>query len=375
MNKECMGIINLNKKGDNLRELSDSRVVASIPIGGRYRIIDFALSNMVNAGMKNIGIFSDHKYRSLTDHLGNGSHWDLSSKNDGLFVFSPENTKNQIYRSMKKGDVYNIFSNIDYIEKSKQEYVLISPSYMVCNIDYKKALSYHKKSKNDITIIYKNIDNAKEDFLGTSILNIDEENKISSMGINIGREEKATVSMDMYFMKKSLLIDMIYSTVSKGEFTNIEDCISSSLEELNVGAYEYSGYLKCINSTKTYFQTNKDLLDIDIANELFYSERKIFTKEKNEQPTLYTSDSDVKNSFVATGCVIEGEVKDSIIFRKVHVKKGAVIKNSIVMQNGTIQENVKLDNVILDKNVFISEGKELKGDINLPLVVEKNVNI
>ncbi|MGL4796849.1 MAG: glucose-1-phosphate adenylyltransferase subunit GlgD [Paraclostridium sp.] len=375
MNKECMGIINLNKKGDNLRELSDSRVVASIPIGGRYRIIDFALSNMVNAGMKNIGIFSDHKYRSLTDHLGNGSHWDLSSKNDGLFVFSPENTKNQIYRSMKKGDVYNIFSNIDYIEKSKQEYVLISPSYMVCNIDYKKALSYHKKSKNDITIIYKNIDNAKEDFLGTSILNIDEENKISSMGINIGREEKATVSMDMYFMKKSLLIDMIYSTVSKGEFTNIEDCISSSLEELNVGAYEYNGYLKCINSTKTYFQTNKDLLDIDIANELFYSERKIFTKEKNEQPTLYTSDSDVKNSFVATGCVIEGEVKDSIIFRKVHVKKGAVIKNSIVMQNGTIQENVKLDNVILDKNVFISEGKELKGDINLPLVVEKNVNI
>lgn len=375
MNKECMGIINLNKKGDNLKELSNSRVVASIPIGGRYRIIDFALSNMVNAGMKNIGIFADHKYRSLTDHLGNGSHWDLSSKNDGLFVFSPENTKNEIYRSMKKGDLYNIFSNIDYIEKSKQEYVLISPSYMICNIDYKKALSYHKKSKNDITIVYKNIDNANEDFLGTSILNLNEENRISSMGINIGREERATISMDMYFMKKDLLIDMIYAAVSKGDFKNIEDCISAGLEDLNVGAYEYNGYLKCVNSTKTYFQTNKDLLDIDIANELFYSQRKIFTKEKNEQPTLYTDTSDVKNSFVATGCVIEGEVKDSIIFRKVHVKKGAVIKNSIVMQNGTIQENVKLDNVILDKNVFISEGKELKGDINLPLVVEKNINI
>lgn len=375
MNKECMGIINLNKKGDNLKELSNSRVVASIPIGGRYRIIDFALSNMVNAGMKNIGIFADHKYRSLTDHLGNGSHWDLSSKNDGLFVFSPENTKNEIYRSMKKGDLYSIFSNIDYIEKSKQEYVLISPSYMICNIDYKKALSYHKKSNNDITIIYKNIDNASKDFLGTSILNLNEENKISSMGINIGREERATISMDMYFMKKDLLIDMVYSAVSKGEYKNIEDFISSSLEDLNVGAYEYNGYLKCVNSTKTYFQTNKDLLDIDIANELFYSERKIFTKEKNEQPTLYTDTSDVRNSFVATGCIIEGEVKDSIIFRKVHVKKGAVIKNSIVMQNGTIQENVKLDNVILDKNVFISEGKELKGDINLPLVVEKNINI
>ncbi|WP_250672894.1 glucose-1-phosphate adenylyltransferase subunit GlgD [Paraclostridium ghonii] len=373
MNKECMGIINLNKKGDNLKELSDSRVLGSIPIGGRYRIIDFALSNMVNAGMKNIGIFSDQKYRSLTDHLGNGSHWDLSAKNDGLFVFSPENTKKQICRAIKKGDIHNIFSNIDYIEKSKQEYVLISPSYMICNIDYKKSLNYHKLSGDDITIIYKNVDNADEDFIGTTILNINDKNQISSMGINIGRKSNVDISMDMYIMKKSLLIDMIYDAVSTGEYTNIEDYINESLEKINIGAYQYSGYLKCINSTKSYFETNKDLLNVDVANELFYSDRKVFTKEKNEQPTLYTETSNVKNSFVATGCVIEGEVQDSIIFRKVHVKKGSVIKNSIVMQNSTIQENVKLDNVILDKNVFISRDKELKGDIKLPLVVEKNV--
>lgn len=373
MNKECMGIINLNKKGDNLKELSDSRVLGSIPIGGRYRIIDFALSNMVNAGMKNIGIFSDQKYRSLTDHLGNGSHWDLSAKNDGLFVFSPENTKKQICRAIKKGDIHNIFSNIDYIEKSKQEYVLISPSYMICNIDYKKSLNYHKLSGDDITIIYKNVDNADEDFIGTTILNINDKNQISSMGINIGRKSNVDISMDMYIMKKSLLIDMIYDAVSTGEYTNIEDYINESLEKINIGAYKYSGYLKCINSTKSYFETNKDLLNVDVANELFYSDRKVFTKEKNEQPTLYTETSNVKNSFIATGCVIEGEVQDSIIFRKVHVKKGSVIKNSIVMQNSTIQENVKLDNVILDKNVFISRDKELKGDIKLPLVVEKNV--
>ncbi|MDM8129679.1 glucose-1-phosphate adenylyltransferase subunit GlgD, partial [Paraclostridium benzoelyticum] len=161
--------------------------------------------------------------------------------------------------------------------------------------------------------------------------------------------------------------------VSRGEYAHIEDCISESIEEIRIGAYEYKGYLKCINSTKNYFEANKDLLNVDVANELFYSDRKIYTKEKNEQPTLYTETSNVKNSFVATGCVIEGEVQDSIIFRKVHVKKGAVIKNSVVMQSGTIQENVKLDNVILDKNVFISRDKELKGDIKLPLVVEKNV--
>ncbi|MEG1409204.1 MAG: glucose-1-phosphate adenylyltransferase subunit GlgD [Terrisporobacter sp.] len=375
MNKECMGIINLNKKGDNLKELSDSRVVASIPIGGRYRIIDFTLSNMINAGMKNIGIFSDQKYRSLTDHLGNGSHWDLSAKNDGLFVFSPENTKEQMYRQIKKGDIYNIFSNIDYIEKSKQEYVLIAPSNMICNMDYKKVLSYHKASKNNITIIYKSVNNANEDFLGTSMLNIKEGNQISGMGINLGREKQANISMDMYIMRKRLLIDMLYEAVSNGEYTHIEDCINESITNLKVGSYEYNGYLKCINSTSTYFQANKDLLDVDIANELFYADRKIFTKEKNEPPTLYTETSNVKNSFIATGCVIEGDVKDSIIFRKVHIKKGAVIKNSIIMQSGKVEENVMLDNVILDKNTVISEGKELKGDVKLPLVVEKNVSI
>ena len=375
MNKECMGIINLNKKGDNLRELSDSRIVASIPIGGRYRIIDFTLSNMVNAGMKNIGIFSDQKYRSLTDHLGNGSHWDLSLKNDGLFVFSPENTTKQMHHTLKKGDLQNIFSNIDYIEKSKQEYVLISPSYMICNIDYKKAFNYHKSSGNDITIVFKNESNIDEEFLGTTILNIDRNKKVLSMGTNIGRQSTGNISMEMYIMKTKLFIEMIYGAVSKGGYANLEDCINESVDILNVGGYEYKGYLRCINSIKTYFQTNKDLLNIDITNELFYSDRKIYTKEKNTQPTLYTKTSNVNNSFIATGCIIEGDVKDSIIFRKVHIKEGSVIRNSIIMQNITIEENAKLDNVILDKNVNISSEKELKGDIKFPLVVEKNVSI
>lgn len=375
MNKECMGIINLNKNGDNLRELSNSRIVASIPIGGRYRIIDFTLSNMVNAGMKNIGIFSDQKYRSLTDHLGNGSHWGLSSKNDGLFVFSPENTKEQIHHNLKKGDLQNIFSNIDYIEKSKQKYVLISPSYMVCNIDYKKAFNYHKSSSKDITIIYKDETDIDKNFLGTTILNISRNNKILSMGSNIGRKSKGNISMEMYIMKKELFINMIYMAVSNGGYSYIENYINENLDILNVGGYEHKGYLKCINSTNNYFQVNKDFLNIDIANELFYSDRKIYTKEKNNQPTLYTETSNVKNSFIATGCVIEGDVKDSIIFRKVHIKKGTVIRNSIIMQNSIIEEDVKLDNVILDKNVYISNKKELKGDIKLPIVVEKNIRI
>ena len=195
------------------------------------------------------------------------------------------------------------------------------------------------------------------------------------MGTNIGRQSTGNISMEMYIMKTKLFIEMIYGAVSKGGYANLEDCINESVDILNVGGYEYKGYLRCINSIKTYFQTNKDLLNIDITNELFYSDRKIYTKEKNTQPTLYTKTSNVNNSFIATGCIIEGDVKDSIIFRKVHIKEGSVIRNSIIMQNSTIEENAKLDNVILDKNVNISSEKELKGDIKFPLVVEKNVSI
>jgi len=376
MRNECMGLINLDdRKNSNINQITYSRPIASTPVGGRYRIIDFALSNMVNAGFTNVGIFSKQKYRSLTDHVGSGKDWDLNRNIGGLFVFSPENTKNKNIYSNKKGDIYSIFANIDYIEKSEEEYILIAPSYMVCNIDYNKAIDYHKKSGNDITIIYKSISNANDDFEGSSTLEIDENGNIINMGNNIGAFNNANISMETYIMKRQDLIDNIYALVNKGNYSYLQDFISDSVNRLKVGAYEHKGYLKCVNSVKSYFEINKELLDYDVASELLYSTRKIFTKEKNESPTIYTEDAKVENSFVATGCVIEGTVKNSVIFRKVHVKKGAVIENAVIMQNSTIEENVRLNNVIFDKNVNIAQGKVLTGDENYPVIIEKNATI
>ncbi|MGL5314182.1 MAG: glucose-1-phosphate adenylyltransferase subunit GlgD [Peptostreptococcaceae bacterium] len=376
MRNECMGIINLDdRKNSNINQITYARPIASTPVGGRYRIIDFVLSNMVNSGFTNVGIFAKEKYRSLTDHVGSGKDWDLSRKKGGLFVFSPENTKNKNIYSNKKGDIYNIFANIDYIEISEEEYILIAPSYMVCNIDYKKAIDYHKKSGNDITIVYKQIDNANEDFEGNSTLDIDENNKVINIGSNIGAFSNANISMETYIMKRQDLIDHIYSLVSRGSCSYLQDFISEVVGRLNVGAYEHKGYLKCVNSVKSYFEINKELLDFDVADELLYSDRKIFTKEKNQSPTIYAEDADVENSFVATGCIIEGTVKNSILFRKVHVKEGAVIENAVIMQNCTIDKDVKLNNVIFDKNVNIAEGKVLTGDENYPVIIEKNASI
>ncbi|RDY27175.1 glucose-1-phosphate adenylyltransferase subunit GlgD [Romboutsia weinsteinii] len=376
MRNECMGIVNLTKKGEpRISKINATRPISSTPIAGRYRVIDFVLSNMVNSGIKNVGIYAKEKYRSLTDHLGSGKDWDLSRKKGGLFIFSPENTKYYNINASRNGDIYNLLANIDFIERGDEEYVLIAPSYMICNIDYSEALEYHKKSNNDITMIYKNINNADEDFKGNLTLDLDGNNRIISIGNNVGAFPRANISMETYIMKREDLIKCIYRIVSKGSHLFLEDFIIEELNNIKVGAYEHKGYLKCIDSIQSYFEISNDLLNRDVAKELLYSDRKIFTKEKNESPTIYTDTANVKNSFIATGCVIEGSVENSIIFRKVKVKKGSVIKNSIIMQNCTIEPSVELHNVVFDKNIFISEGKELKGDESYPIVIEKNISM
>ncbi|MGL5507865.1 MAG: glucose-1-phosphate adenylyltransferase subunit GlgD [Paraclostridium sp.] len=376
MRNECMGLINLTKKGNpNISKLNYGRPIASTPIGGRYRVIDFALSNMVNSGITNIGIFAKEKYRSLTDHIDSGKDWDLSRKKGGLSIFSPENTESQNIYPYRKGDIYNILCNIDYIKKSDEEYILVSPSYMVCNMDYTEALKYHKKSNNYITMIYKNVDNANNDFKGNLTLNLDEDSKVINMGSNIGAFNNANIYMEMYIMKRTDFIDAIYNLTNTGDYQYLEDFLIEAVKYKQVGAYKYDGYLKCIKSIQSYFEISKELLDINIARELLYSERKILTKEKNESPTIYTEDANVENSFIASGCVIEGNVKNSIIFRKVHIKKGTNIENCIIMQNSFIGEECNLENVIFDKNINLAKGKELRGDENYPIVVEKNISI
>ena len=373
MKKQCMGLINLDKKGNpNINILNYARPLASTPIAGRYRIIDFVLSNMVNSGINNVGIYAKEKYRSLTDHLGSGKDWDLSRKKGGLYIFSPENTKYNNNYGFRSGDIYSILANIDYIERSTEEYILIAPGYMLCSMDYKDAIKYHQESKNDITVLYKHVDNADEDFLSCMTLNIDNNNRVLNIGTNIGAFPSANISMETYIMKRTDFIKCIYKIASLGTHAYFEDYIKKELPNIQVGAYEFKDYLKCINSIQSYAQCSKEMLKKEVSTELFNSERKIFTKDKSQAPTIYMKNADVRNSFVATGCKIDGTVENCTLFRKVEIGKGAKIKNCVIMQNCKIDPGVVLENVIFDKNVRISKDKELKGDKDYPMVIEKN---
>ena len=362
MKNECMGLINLDSiQNPSVNVLSDHRPVATIPIAGRYRLIDFTLSNMVNSGITNVGIYAREKYRSLTDHLGSGKDWDLSRKQGGLYVLSPENTKNNNNYGYRKGDIYTILANIDYIEKSPEEYVIVAPSYMICSIDYNDLLKYHKKSNND--------------FKNCNTLNIDKDKLVKNVGNNLNTFPSANICMDTFIMKRTDFIECIYSIASMGTYSYIEDYIINQLDNIQVGAYKYEGYLKCITSLKSYYEASKEFLTEDVSREIFKSDRKIFTKDKSQAPTMYGENAEVKGSFIATGCQIDGTVEDSTLFRKVKIGKGSIIRDSVIMQSCKIGENVVLENVILDKNVVISDNKELKGDKDYPMVIEKNETV
>ncbi|TZE81015.1 glucose-1-phosphate adenylyltransferase subunit GlgD [Calorimonas adulescens] len=242
---------------------------------------------------------------------------------------------------------------------------------MICNIDFREAMEYHTDSGNDITVIYKRVDDADGHYLLAETLGIDRHGRVVSVGRNIGDSKDASICMEMYIMKRDLLIDIIRGCITTGKFRKVKNAIYNSLEEYRVGAFEYKGYLRCINSLESYYKTSMELLDHNIYRLLFLSNRPIFTKTGDEAPARYLKGSSVKNSIIGNGSLIEGSVENSIIFRKVHVGKGAAIKNSIILQGSIIGEGSKLTNIITDKYTEIAPDKELKGDEEIPLVVEK----
>ena len=366
--KDCLGIINLDENQSRMGEIVRNRTIASVPIGARYRIIDFVLSNMANSGIEGIGVFAPTKSRSLMNHLTSGRAWDLHRKKDGLRIFNFGDYEPYY------DDVHNFLENIEFLEQSRKEYVLLSPSYMICNIDYNKVLEFHKKENNDITVVSKEVLDAKRKFIDCDILNTNSDNKVTSVGKNIGIENKARINMEMYIMKTSLFEKIIYESIKTGIYRKVKGYINSNLHKLNVGSYDFKGYLACVNSSKAYFDTNIEILNEKVNEELFYNENPIYTKSQDEPPTKYTDESNVTNSIIANGSYIEGEVENCIIGRRVIVGKGAKIKNCILLQNTKVEEGAIMDKVIVDKGTIINEREIIRGTFEYPVILQRAKN-
>lgn len=330
--RSMLGIIDATTYMDDLEELTAHRTLAALPIGGRYRLIDFILSNMVNTGIGSVAIFPKYQYRSLMDHLGSGKNWDLDRKRDGLFFF-PAPIKDGSSNGI--GSFNHFAANLDYFYRSKQEYALVANCFTVFNMNFSPVLARHLESSCDITEITNNRN-----------------------------------SLEIYLMKKSKLIELI-STRDITGYTCLKDVVMDINHSLKVCEYEYTGYAEKIDSVTSYYQVSNDILKPDVWNQLFIKDRPIYTKVKDEPPTRYTKTGEVKNSMIANGCVIDGEIENSVISRGVKVGKGSVLKNCIVMQKCNIGENCYLDSVILDKDVTVENDTKMTGTAKNPFVVRK----
>ena len=367
-----MGIINNNPQGISLKEITGHRSLASTPVFSRYRLIDFPLSNMVNSGISNVGIMLESRFRSLLDHIGPGKPWGLDTKRDGLFLLPPAH----IYDSgqLYKGDMENFYTNMDYLHRSRQDYVIVDYPFVICNIDYRDVFAYHLETEADITVVYKDLETLHRDSHYTTLMT-DSEDRVVDMKINPDTRRNTRISLKKYVMKKDLLLEMIDETVSKGQWDFEKNGIASRLSQYDVRGYPFHDYVAIIGSLSEFYRRNMELLQPEIFSELLEEQGPIYTKPKDEAATQYTPSSRVKNVLAANGCHIAGDVENSVLFRGVKVGEGTKIKNSIIMQKSEIKENVTLENVILDKNVRVSPDKELTGDSSFPLIVEKGATI
>jgi glucose-1-phosphate adenylyltransferase len=344
---EVLGIIFANAGDEKLPQLTGERTTGSVPFGCRYRLIDFTLSNMVNSGVRNIGVVIKSNYRSLLEHLGNGKQWDLARKRGGLHLLAPFAFADfGLYRNR----IDALFFNLSFIEKSPQKYVLISDSNMVANIDLNKMMAQHRESAADITIAYK-----KE--IGEVGLKIAECGKV----LDITDDDMQASAFGYVLIGKDLLLSLTRHAELCRKEDFYRDMIKDELLNSRVFGYEVEGYAQKIADISSYFKTNMQLLDKKIRDQLFEPSRPILTKLYDEMPSICGVDSKIENSLIADGCEIQGCVKNSILFRGVTVEKGAIVENCILMQGAEIGENARIRYVVADKKSRVTASHTMVG--------------
>ena len=376
--KNVMGIIYTNKDDLSLRELTNQRSVAALPLAGRYRVVDFVLSSMVNSGVRNVGVIMQRNYRSLMDHLGSGKEWDLHTRNNGLFLLPPFVTQETGGEYL--GVLDALRANFDYLRRSTQKLAILTNSNMVFNMNFEPMIRQHEQTDADITLLYTKVRRDME--LSSAgkhthaFLNVEKDGRISDMEVNPNAANYDTMYMNVLLIKRTLLMHLVDGAAAHGEHDINRELIQPAIKSgsLKVYGYEFKGYYRRIETIKSYFRCNMDLLDYNVRQELF-KKSPVYTKTRDDVPAVYREGNNVKNSLVADGCVIEGSVENCVLFRGVHIGRNASVKNAIIMQDSEIEDSVELENVILDKNVTVRAHGRLIGQVQYPIVIGKNVTL
>lgn len=368
----CLGVL-INKNIDrNFSSLCKSRPSYMLPYGGRYRLVDIAISNLVNNGIKTIALYTGDKVRSTMDHLGDGKPWELNRRFTGLFLFPPTYEDGC---GGNLGDISQLYSTEQFFKYTKEEYVFIGHPNILAKVHLNEVFKEFINSGADITLIYKEQIDSKGDYVNYDKIHINSQGKLTNIGLNLGIEKKFNLYMGMCFIKKDILLSLIKQSMETGDTNSLKEAILINKNKLKINTYVFKGHVEVINNLRSYYEANLNLLNPKIYKEIFFNQGIIYTKSKDEPPTIYMDSSKVQNSVIANGCVIEGVVENSIIFRGVKIGKDAIVKNSILMQKSEVADHAVIVNSIIDKYSYIDEEVMIAGSPYIPYVVQKRGKI
>lgn len=366
LGNHVVGILFSNVHDEKVQELTEKRTIASVPFGGRYRLIDFPLSNMVNSGINKVGVITNSNYQSLMDHLGSGKAWDLSRKREGLFLLPPFDNLGNVHNSR----VESLYAIRQFLQASSADFVLLSDCDVVCNINYSDLVDFHMSRNADLTIVYQSgmIPPKMSD---PTVYSVEADGQIKDLLINPKVDGACNYGLNMYLIRRDLLLQLVDDCVSRNMYSFKRDFLQRNMFQYRYFGYEFTGYSRAICSPLEYYQANMDLMKPEVRAELFNPQRPIYTKVRDDMPARYGVGSSVSNSLVADGCVIEGEVDSCVLFRGVKVGKGAKLSHCVVMQDTTIGANSNLNYVIIDKDVVIQDDRSLMGFESYPVFISK----
>ena len=367
-----MGIIFTNDA--SLGELTNKRTMASLPFGGRYRQVDWALSNLTCAGVRHGGIISRHNYQSLMNHIGDGEEWGLELEEGGLEFLTPY-AQSEVHRY--RGKLESLASAMDFLEYgAEDELVVMIDSAVLSNIDLTKVLSAHVESGRDVTVVTKaGVCNGEKTI--DLALKLDEKGDVTDMMVDYAAPSDYVASMDIFVLNKKWLIAQTGEMIARDKFHMDRDLVMGGWQrgKVSVNVYPFEGVAMFNESVEEYFSNSLALIDRDTRHDMFGGSHPVYTKVRDRVPTYYGEECEIANCLVADGCMLEGEVKDSVLFRQVTVAKGADVEHCVIMNDSVVGEGAELKYVILDKDVTVTPGAKLIGTRKSPIIVKRGETV
>lgn len=355
---DAFGVVVFSGNNVHIEGLENYRSLGSISFLGRYRIIDFPMSNLTNSGIETIQLYVNKNPRSIIDHVGTGRHYNINSKRGSLdILFGDGMIASDLYRN----DIASFDFNRSAIEKMNQKYVVVTTNFMLFSLDYNKVIAEHIKTGADVTMVYKTVNNAKEEFINCDTLNLNRQKGVLSINRNRGNAKSKHISMESYVMSKEIFLAMIDQAVNTSSLYWMRDILNDAASYLDIRGYQYKGYLAAVYSFNSYYWCNMELLDLEARKQLFNEAWPIYTKTNDSPPTRYVGEGSARNSLVSNGCLIEGSIINSVVGRGCVIKAGAVVENSIIFPGSVIGEDVHVNYVVVDSRAHIAKVKDVSG--------------